>query len=372
MNKHLIETIPMLCNKKEGNLVEIRRKTNTPSRAKNQNHTHSIVLFPQQQEGFREHLAIKNQSKATIESYQAGTKQFLEWITREGVNDLREVSKDMVRDYQQYLKNYQDENDKRYTLNTVSIKLRGVKRFFDYLEATRQILYNPGVVIKDIKLGKRLPTNILSKDEVRLIMQQPNTSKLIGIRDRMILELLYSTGIRLEELRQLTVYDVDYKTGFLRVTKGKFAKDRVLPLGKVCCRYLQEYFNKIRPRLTQDRREERSLLVGQTGKPLGSCAIEVIVRRHAKGAGITKKVSPHTWRHTFASHLLAGGADILHVQRLLGHSQPEITMKYTKVTPIDVKNAQIKTHPRERDQARVIKAKKDMPCQGKYQQEKRN
>ncbi len=258
--------------------MENQKKTNTHIRTRKQNHNHNIILFPKQQEGFKEHLAVKNQSIATIKSYQIGIKQFLEWITRNGINDLREVTKDMMRDYQHYIKYYKDNNGKGYTLNTVSVKLRSVKRFFDYLEATRQILYNPGVIIKDMKLGKRLPTNILSIDEVKLIMQQPNTSKLIGIRDRMILELLYSTGIRLEELKQLAVYDVDYKTGFLRVTKGKFAKDRVLPLGKTCCRYLQLYFNKIRPKLTQNRREEQSLLVGQTGKSLGGCAIGVIVR----------------------------------------------------------------------------------------------
>ncbi len=347
--------------------MENEKRTNTPPRGKKQNHTDTIILFPEEQEGFKEHLTIKNRSKATKETYQAGAKQFIEWITRKGINDLREVSKEMIRDYQQYLK-----KEKTYTLNTESVKQRSVKRFFDYLEESRQILYNPSVVIKDIKLGQRLPTNILSKEEVRLIMSQPNTSKLLGIRDRMIMELLYSTGIRLEELRQLTVYDIDYKTGFIRVNKGKFAKDRVLPIGKTSCRYLQQYINRIRPELTKDRREERSLLVGQRGKQLKGVSIGAIIKKYARKAGISKKVSTHTWRHTFASHMLSEGADVLQVQRLLGHSQPEVTMKYTKVTPIEVKNTQNKAHPREKDQERVIKAKKEMPCQGKYQQAKKN
>jgi len=357
--------------KKEGHLVGNQKKSNTRRDGKKQNRIHKVILFLDQQDGFEEHLAVHNQSKMTIRTYLAGARQFLGWLTRKGIYDLREVSKEIIRGYQLYIKNYRDENGQNYTLNTVSIKLRAVKRFFDYLEATRHILYNPAVVIKDIKLGCRLPKNILSHDEVRLIMRQPNTSTLTGMRDRMIFELLYSTGIRLEELSQLTVYDADYKTGFLRVTKGKFAKDRVLPLGKASCRYLQEYINRVRPRLTERHREERSLLVGQTGNRLKAATIGLMTRKYARQAGVKKRVSTHTWRHTFASHLLAGGADVLHVQRLLGHSQPAVTMKYTRVTPVDIKTAQNKTHPRERDREGVIQIKKGMRCQGEYRQRNR-
>jgi integrase/recombinase XerD len=329
-------------------------------------HNHTVELFDDLQKGFREYLTVKNQSRMTVDSYLQSVKQLLAYLVRRGIDDIREVTKDTLRDYQHYLTQYKTKEGNPYTVNTLHVKLRGVLKFFDYLERTKKILYNPALAIRMPDLGQRLPKNIISKDEAKRILDQPNTSTMLGIRDKTILELLYSTGIRLEELYQLTVYDVDYGNGFLRVNKGKFAKDRILPLGSVSCKYLREYIKQVRPWLTRKNKDERVLFIGKCGRRIHKLIIERMVKDYATEAGVKKRVTPHTWRHSFASHLLADGADVIHVQKLLGHSSPDITQIYTKVTPKEIKQTHFKKHPREKDQEQAIEARKGIPCQGKY------
>ena len=326
----------------------------------------TLELFKEETYGFKEYLMVKNQSPATIETYLRGIKPFFVYLLKNGIDDVREVTKDMISDYQHYLIRYTFDDGRRYTMNTVTVKLRSIKRFFEYLEDARKILFNPAERIRMPDLGERLPSNIITKEEVKKILNAPNTSTLIGIRDKMILELLYSTGIRLEELYNLTIYDVEYRSGYLRVTKGKFAKDRVVPIGNVCCKYVKEYINKVRPILTKKSKDERALLVGKCGRKLNKQIIPHIIKDYAKKAGINRRVTVHTWRHTFASHLLSNGAGITHVQKLLGHSRLDVTKIYTKVTPKEVKAMHQKRHPRERIRGRIKPIKEKLPCAGTY------
>jgi site-specific recombinase XerD len=168
-----------------------------------------------------------------------------------------------------------------------------------------------------------------------------------------MMEVLYSTGIRIGELCHLTVHDVDLLNGYLRVNSGKGCKDRVLPLGKKARKYLSEYLRHVRGRLAAERRDERTLFVTayRTKAALSDFGIRTIIKCYAKQAGIRKRVSPHVFRHTCATHMLEGGADISHVQRLLGHVLINTTQIYTRVAQPDVKKTHHKTHPRERDKA---------------------
>ena len=340
---------------------------------KNRSHKHTVELFKKEILGFCEHLKILNYSARTTDHYHANLQLFFNWLWRRGVDDLREVTKQILKDYQQYVKTYEHKPGYLYTPNTVMIKLSSVKRLFDYLEKTNQVLYNPAVVIRlEKKTEDRIPRNILTQAEAKKILDQPDPSDKIGLRDRTILEVLYSTGIRLEELSNLTIYDVDYKSGFLRVNHGKFAKDRVLPLTRICCRYLKEYIRYVRPKLLQDNKDERKLFIGKYKIPMKKQAIQVRVREIARQAGITKKSSPHVWRHTFASHLVANGANMLHVQKLLGHVSSKTTQLYTKVNPSESKETQTKHHPREKEKCeRIKKPKKGLPCIGKRNKKKR-
>lgn len=296
--------------------------------------------------GFREHLKVKSYSPASIKAYGSHLVMFLAYLGEKGVTDLRRVTRDVLRDYQLGLM-----DGKKYSTSTLALKVRSVKRFFEYLEEANHILINPAEDLREPKRGSRLPRTVLSNDELRKILDVPNQSTLIGIRDRTILEVFASAGIRLEELIGLTIYDADLQGGLLRVNKGKGAKDRVVPLGKHAVRFLKEYVSKVRPQHTRKNRSERTLFVTCTGKPVSKQSVEIMVRESARATGIGKKVTPHTFRHTFATGLVRNGADIRAVQKMLGHSDLRVTQGYTRVAGVEVKKTHQRHHPRERESA---------------------
>jgi integrase/recombinase XerD len=226
-----------------------------------------------------------------------------------------------------------------------------VRRLFEYLEMMNRILVNPAEKFKEPKKETRLPRVVLTAKETRRILDAPNLSLEIGIRDRAILEVFYSTGIRLGELLRLTIFDCDLQGGLLRVNNGKGAKDRVVPLGRHAVKFLQTYLAKVRPRYTSWKRAERCLFVGRLGVPLSQQAVQKMVRNYARAAGIRKKVTPHTFRHTFATELVRNGAEITAVQKMLGHADLSVTQLYTHVAGVEVKKTHRLSHPRERDAA---------------------
>lgn len=301
--------------------------------------------------GFREHLRVKHYSPMSIKSYSQHLQGLFGYLEAQGIADIRQVTRAMLKDYQLQITEQRDQNGKGYTIATIAIKIRAVKRFFAYLEETNQILVNPAEYLKGPEKGVRLPRAVLTEDEARKILDQPNLSTMTGIRDRTILEVFYTTGIRLEELVGLTIYDPDLQGGMLRVTKGKFAKDRVVPLGRHAIRFLKEYITHVRPHHTRHNKTIRTLFVNQTGGPLSKQVVEIMVRTYARGAGIKKKVTPHCFRHTFATQLVKNGADITAVQKMLGHAHLKVTHLYVKVAGVEVKKTHKTHHPRERDKA---------------------
>ena len=300
---------------------------------------------------FREHLKVKSYSPMSIAAYGGHLKGLFDYLQQKEITDIKRVTRDILKDYQLKITEHREETGKGYTIATISIKIRAIKRFFEYLEETNQILVNPAEYLKEPEKETRLPRVVLTEDEARKILDQPNLSSMTGIRDRTILEVFYSTGIRLEEMTNLTIYDCDLQGGMLRVNKGKFAKDRVIPLGRHAVRFLKEYITHVRPHHTRENKTIRNLFINQTGRPLSKTVIQIIVRRYARTAGIKKKVTPHTFRHTFATQLVKNGADITAVQKMLGHSSLKITHIYTKVAGIEVKETHRSHHPRERDKA---------------------
>jgi integrase/recombinase XerD len=192
----------------------------------------------------------------------------------------------------------------------------------------------------------------LSVKEVQKILDQPNLGTLTGIRDRTVLELFYSTGIRLNELCNLTVYDADLQGGMLRVNQGKGRKDRVVPIGKHAVRFLREYITKVRPRCTRKNRQIRSLIVDRYGKSISKQVVTILVRTYAREAKIKKKVTAHTFRHPFAPELVKNGANIVAVQKMLGHVSLAPTQEYIRSLGLDLKKAHTKSHPREKDKVK--------------------
>ncbi len=287
---------------------------------------------------FLESLRVRGYSGATVDSRHESLQLFLRWLLDQA-KDVREVTRQTIRDYQAWLLS-------RYATSSAHVHLIALRRFFEHLEATDLILVNPCVGLVLPKLEDRLPRNVLTPEEATKILNTPDPETSLGIRDRAILELFYSTGIRLEEMARLTVQDVDTKNGFVRVTKGKFAKDRVVPMGAKACQCVREYLDSVRR--DWGHRDERALWLStrKPHRPIKSQIIAVLVRHYGKTAGIEKTVSPHVWRHTCATHLLNRSGNLVYVQRLLGHRSLGTTQRYTRVSIGEVKQTHTKSHPR--------------------------
>lgn len=308
--------------------------------------------FEAHRQSFVESLRVRSYSPKTLSAYGNSLGVFFGFLASTGteglpLDDLREVNRETVAAYQLWL------GEKGYTTWTVHARLQALRRFFEHLESTHAILLSPCEGLKLPPLKDRLPRRVLSKGEARAILQAPDTGTPRGIRDRAMLELFYSTGIRLEEMSRLTVHDVDVRGGFVRINQGKNARDRVVPMGSSACDYVREYLKQVRAVWSRSNREERALWLS-SARPHGALKpqiIAVMVRGYAKAAGIERLVSPHVWRHTCATHLVSGGANIAYVQRLLGHRRLDTTQIYSRVAIPEVQQTHRKAHPRQKTKA---------------------
>jgi len=290
---------------------------------------------------FVERLKVLRYSPATLACREQSLRRFFQWLGTTGLNDVRDVTKQTVRDFQSYLLG-------RYTTHTAHVHLISLRRFFEHLEKTDVLLVNPTEGVPLPRLEDRLPRNILTPEEVKRILDAPDTKTEKGIRDKAILETFYSTGIRLEEMSRLTVHDVDL-SGYVRVNRGKGARDRMVPLGVKACESVRDYLQQVRVQWARDHRDERALWLSWRWphQPLKKQIIAVMARKYAKAAGITKPASPHVWRHTCATHLVSNGANIAYAQLLLGHRTLRTTQIYTRVSVPEVKVTHAQTHPRQ-------------------------
>ncbi len=305
---------------------------------------------------FTEHLKVLNRSEATIKAYTGNVCLFL---TAEGQKDIKTITKADMEAYVATFYDHRMENGKGYTTGTICIKIRSLKRFFEFLEQANIIFINPMEYILEPKKEKTIPRTILTTKEMGKLLDQPNLGTKTGIRDRAVLEVFYSTGIRLNELCSLTIYDADLQGKMLRINQGKGRKDRVVPLGRHAIRFLREYISKIRPHFTKKNRKSRVFFVNQLGQPLSKQVVSIMIRTSARGAGLKKQVSAHSLRHTFASQLVKNGADVVAVQKMMGHADLKTTQGYIKTLAIDLKKAHAKSHPREKDKVdrKIIKPK---------------
>jgi integrase/recombinase XerD len=295
----------------------------------------------QHRQTFLEALKILRYAPSTLEHRRWWLNDFFGYLVEIGVADVREVTRTHIQEYQSRFMS-------RCCVTTVQSCLSTLRHFFKHLEKTDTILVSPCAGLVLPKRADRLPKNILTPAEVRSILDAPNTQTPQGIRDKAILEMFYSTGLRLEEMSRLTLYDVDYRNGFVRVNKGKFGKDRVVPMGRKASDYVREYLEKVRSEWSKSNREERALWLScrQPHRALKKQLIGVMARTYAKAAGLSRRVSPHVWRHTCATHMLNGGSNVAYVQRLLGHRSLATTQIYTRVAVADVRKTFRKAHPR--------------------------
>jgi integrase/recombinase XerD len=288
---------------------------------------------------YREKLQALGYAEATVELYRKNLGQFNRHLAEIGITDLRKVNRRIVLDYKAAVMAQPN------SVETKALKLRPVKRLFEHLLASNRLLINPTEgLVETCRKNRKIPP-VLTRAEVRELMRQPNLSFAMQIRNRAIMEVLYSTGIRLNELLHLTVHDPDLREKTLFIRKAKGGKQRVVPLGKNAGRYLREYLTKVRPRHAAKRPRERTLFLRNTGEPLAPGLLRQAIRDYRIKAGIQKTVSPHTLRRTCATHMLQQGADIRYIQELLGHSRLTTTQAYTRVAPVEVKKSHDRYHP---------------------------
>ena len=285
-------------------------------------------------------LKLLNYSPASIETRQTAITGFMRWMKETLIKDLQNIGPEHLKQYQAHLES------RRLSGNTVDTWLRGIKDLFDYLEKRNEILINPFEGFEFPKLGLRLPKDILTEEEVKAILATPNLAKEDGIRNRAILETLYSTAIRNQECSLLKVQDVDLASGLIRV-QGKGRKERVVPLGKKACEYLKLYIEKVRPRYALDP-DCQSLFLAAKNKKLEGQSINVMAKLIGRRLGFTKPVTTHSFRRAAVTHMLKSGAHPMFIQKMLGHATHETMKKYLMITSNDVRETHEKCHPREK------------------------
>jgi integrase/recombinase XerD len=273
----------------------------------------------------------------TLESYSRDLKQYYGFLSGDSTASLENASQSTIVAYLMYLRK------QGKATATIARRLAALKAFYQFLVKENYVSSDPTNDLSSPKLERKLP-KVLTVSEVERLLNQPDLSTPAGKRDKAMLELLYATGIRVSELVNLNILDVDLKEGFVRCM-GKGSKERVVPVGDIAVSALRTYLEGARPKLVADAKE-KALFVNHHGKRLTRQGFWKIVKKYAAQAQIRKEITPHTLRHSFATHLLENGADIRAVQEMLGHADISTTQIYTHVTKDRLKDVYAKSHPR--------------------------
>jgi integrase/recombinase XerD len=299
---------------------------------------------------FAQFLQQKGYAPRTVESYIGELRHFFRYIEEEkpGIERIDLFTRKDAVDYQISLYTYETPEGKKYSVGTQIIKLVAVKTFFHFLVTRDYLLFNPAADLELPKEPKTLPRNILTEKEIVEILQVPDMNTFEGIRDRAIIEVLYSTGIRVTECSNLTVYDVQEEEGILRINEGKGRKDRLVAIGKTALRYLRLYLEEVRPKYLSEGDDSSILFLKQDGGKLSRRDFSRYLARIIAKTEIKKDVTCHTFRHTCATHLLKHRANIRYIQQQLGHTSLQTTQKYLQVEISDVKAVHRRCHPREK------------------------
>lgn len=290
-------------------------------------------------EEFIHYLAVeRGLAENTIQSYYRDLLNFCAFITKEGkIQNVSQVTKDDILRYLYTMK------DSGKAPATLARHIAALKSFYHFLLREGIVDNDPTLNIETPKLPRKLP-QILTVAEVDRLLQQPDPRTPAGLRDKTMLELMYATGLRVSELVSLRVHHVNCEIGYIRCI-GKGSKERIVPMGSVAKEYLNEYLTYGRKKLIKIPNEE-TLFLNQMGAPLTRQGFWKILKKYVKKAGIKKVITPHTLRHSFATHLLENGADLRSVQEMLGHADITTTQIYTHLTNRYLKEVYNKTHPR--------------------------
>jgi len=282
-------------------------------------------------------------SRNTLEAYRSDLLQFGEWLGRTGRDPLAVGHSELTQFANEIASGRADKPPAAPA--TLQRKVACLRSFYRHLRRTGVLATDPTAHLRAPKQGRKLP-QVLSRDEVAELLRQPRGTEPAALRDRALLETMYACGLRASEAIDLEIGDVDLEAGILRA-RGKGSKERLVPIGSAAANALTAYLQRGRARLVGDRWEAR-LFVNQRGAGLSRQGLYKIVQRHAASAGLASKMSPHTLRHSFATHLLAGGCDLRSLQEMLGHADIATTQLYTHLSAERLKDVYFESHPRAR------------------------
>lgn len=284
-------------------------------------------------------IVEKGLAKNTIVSYQRDLKSYVNYMkTIEKLTSLNDVQRVQIVHFLGYLR------DQKKSSKTIARHIASIRSFHQFLLREKAVDQDPSVHIETPQLERTLP-KVLSMQEVELLLDAPVKNDQYGLRDKAMLELLYATGIRVSELIGLDTGDAHITMGFVRCI-GKGNKERIIPIGKTAADAIQKYLNEGRPKFISKKHKDEALFLNHHGKRLTRQGFWKILKRLTNEAGIEKDLTPHTLRHSFATHLLENGADLRAVQEMLGHADISTTQIYTHVTKTRLKDVYSQFHPR--------------------------
>jgi integrase/recombinase XerD len=290
-----------------------------------------------------EAMLVTGYSADTVRARRIALKRFIRWCDERGLEKPQEFTKPILERYQRHLFYYRKEDGTPMTLGSQLGCLAPLKTFFKWLARENHILYNPASELQLPKQPKRLPRTILSVAEVEAILAEADPATAQGLRDRAMLETLYSTALRRMELPMLAIYDVDLRRRLVIVREGKGRRDRVIPIGERACAWVERYLLEARPQLLVGDTEV--LFVTDYGEPMTPELLASKVKHYMDFAGIHKPGATHLLRHACATHMLENGADTRFIQAMLGHADLATTQIYTHVSVEKLKEIHAATHP---------------------------
>ncbi len=289
-------------------------------------------------------LATHNHSPSGIETRKRYMVQFLQWAQERSLIDPEQISRSILESYQRHLWRYRKKNGRPLGITTQRGHLYMLKGFFKWLCRERCLEANPASELEAPRAEQRLPVEALSHENIQSLLNVPDLSDPLGVRDRAMLELFYSTGIRRTELATLQLENVQHEKCVLYVRQGKGKKDRVVPIGRQAMHWLIRYLDDVRP-LLQIGLKDRSIFLTGYGSGFSPKVLSSKVTRLINAANIGRSGSCHLLRHTCATHMLEGGADVRYIQELLGHSSLDSTAIYTQVSITELQAVHARCHP---------------------------
>jgi integrase/recombinase XerD len=297
-----------------------------------------------------EALQVKNYSEYTIKNRRGHIGFFIEWCRDRGLTEPTEVTRPILEHYQRYLFHYRQKNGKPLTFRSQLARLVPLRMWFRWMARQRHILHNPASELELPRIEHRLPKAVLTVGEMERVLAQPDIQDPLGLRDRALMEALYTTGMRRLELAGLKLYDLDTERGTVTIRQGKGKKDRVIPIGDRAAAWLDKYIREARPLLVVEP-DDHTVFLSNAGEPFCLDHLSDLVRTYVDAAEIGKRGSCHMFRHSMATLMLENGADIRYIQQMLGHSDLKTTQIYTQVSIRQLKRIHAATHPARLDKS---------------------